>query len=110
MASRAAAAAASVGAFIGGRLGLIQADRSGTARLRRETTEELVTTLSVLRRVLCNTENSRDFEHWARAVDVAFDAIMTPSIGCQVVGPRGGQGYVPRVSPQSRTWSRVERL
>lgn len=68
-------AAASVGAFISGRLGLIQADRSETTRLRRETAEELVTTLSELRRLLRDVESSRDFKHWARTVDVAFDAV-----------------------------------
>lgn len=68
-------AAASVGAFISGRMGLIQADRSETTRLRRETAEELVTALSDLRRLLRDADGSRDVDIWSRTVDIAFDAI-----------------------------------
>lgn len=68
-------AAASVGAFISGRLGLVQADRSETTRLRRETADDLVTTLSELRRLLRDADGSRDIDAWSKTVDITFDAV-----------------------------------
>jgi hypothetical protein len=68
-------AAASIGAFVSGRLGLIQADRAETTRLRLETAEELITSLSELRRLLRDAEGSRNLETWSRAVEFTFEAV-----------------------------------
>jgi hypothetical protein len=68
-------AAASLGAFVSGRMGLIQADRSETIRLRRETADGLISALTALRLLFRDAETSRDFAQWAQVVEVAYDAV-----------------------------------
>ena len=68
-------AGASVGAFISGRFGLVLADRSEITRRRREAADEVIETLSNLRRLMRNAENSTDFDQWASVVSSAYDAV-----------------------------------
>lgn len=71
----AAVVAAVAGAYVSARLGWVHAERAEVSRVRRESAEEIIRTLTKLRDLLRNASSSRDVDEWAAAVTEAYDAI-----------------------------------
>lgn len=69
------ALAAGAGAYVSARLGVVHADRAENNRFRRETAEEIISSLSKLRDLLRDVQNDRDFEQWTVPMITAYDTI-----------------------------------